>query len=88
MLWTLTCLAAGIALATVDVGGRTSWQYLKRAWNDPANTERLASVRATVENAYRIFDPAAAVLESTTPPKTVARWTNWWPSAPNPRGVP
>ena len=33
MLWTGACVALGIALATVDFGGKTPWQIMKGAWN-------------------------------------------------------
>jgi hypothetical protein len=32
LLWTGLCMGAGIALATVDVAGRTPLSHLERAW--------------------------------------------------------
>lgn len=50
-LWSAACVALGIALATVEVGGRTPWQ---RARSLTKEAPRLEAVRGEVEGAVAV----------------------------------
>jgi hypothetical protein len=53
-IWTVGAVALGIALATVQVGGKTPWQHTQRAWHEyvsPTQEKLQARVSDTFEDA-------------------------------------
>jgi hypothetical protein len=54
-LWTLGCLALGIALATIPVAGRTPWQHAQRAWQ---TTGARSMADSQVDNAKGAVEDA------------------------------
>lgn len=34
LVWTLCCVGVGIAMATVDVSGKTPWQHAQKLWKN------------------------------------------------------
>jgi hypothetical protein len=49
LVWTLSCVGVGIALATVDVAGRTPWQHAQRAWKNEGE-KKLGEASALVDD--------------------------------------
>ena len=51
LLWSSACIALGIALATVEVKGKTAWEHARSATRD---TPKLDAVKGDVENAVEV----------------------------------
>jgi len=44
-LWTVCCIGLGVGLGTVEIDGRTPWEYARRAWKHKVNPSRLEQLK-------------------------------------------
>lgn len=44
LVWSLACVGVGVALATVEVGGKTPWQQANKSWKSDGE-KRLTTAR-------------------------------------------
>lgn len=51
ILWSAVCIALGIALASVEVHGKTPWGYVRAATE---HTPKLDGLKGDVENAVEV----------------------------------
>jgi hypothetical protein len=51
LFWSLCCIGLGIALATMDVGGRTPLEHAKRAWKHKVNPSKLDQLKDSLGEA-------------------------------------
>ncbi|MCA2980640.1 MAG: hypothetical protein INH41_14325 [Myxococcaceae bacterium] len=49
MFWSLACVGVGVALATVEVSGRTPLQHAERAWRTDG-AKRLDAAKGTADD--------------------------------------
>jgi len=62
LVWTVSCVFAGIALATIEVDGRTPWQHAQRLWK--SDGERVVDdVKKKVSGAAKDVKELAATKE-------------------------
>lgn len=61
LVWTLSCVGVGIALATLDVGGRTPWEHARKAWQ----SEGEKRVGEAKEHASGLVDDVKKKVTTT-----------------------
>lgn len=61
LVWTLSCVGVGIALGTVEVGGRTPWQHAQRVYKAEGE-KKLGDAR---EKASDLVEDVGRKVSST-----------------------
>jgi hypothetical protein len=61
VLWSVACVALGLALATVEIGGRTPWERVR------GKAPRLESVKSDLEGAVATAKVKLAAPRSAQP---------------------